>query len=182
MRCLDGWRAVDTRCVWCADVTWLMVGPGKAEEEVMSSIQSSVKTRLQASYGLRLPMKWGNSRILLKSSSLVHLVRGSSRRNTWQIFLPEEGPFPIHMEVGRRAPPEAFFKKQYRIFSVFEVESLRTLASSLWNIWIFLYPSRLQQVSEMVQVDSEDPMSQIHKKIEVRMKLMLLLRKIFSKH
>ena len=39
--------------------------------------------------------------------------------------------FPIHMEMERRAPPEAFVKKQYRIFSVFDLESLRTLASSL---------------------------------------------------
>ena len=42
MRCLDGRGAVESRCVWRADVTKLMVGPGEAEEEVMSSIQSSV--------------------------------------------------------------------------------------------------------------------------------------------
>ena len=43
MRCVDGWGAVESRCVWrSADVTWLMVEPGEAEEEVMSSIQSSV--------------------------------------------------------------------------------------------------------------------------------------------
>ena len=42
--------------------------------------------------------------------------------------LPEEGPFPIHMEVERRAPPEGFFKKKYSIFSIFDLESLSTLA------------------------------------------------------
>ena len=75
-------------------VTWLMVGPGKAEEEVMSSIQSSVKTRLQASYGLRLPMKWGNSRILLRSSSLVHSVRGCSKGTLDRDFCLRNGHFP----------------------------------------------------------------------------------------
>ena len=48
-----------------------------------------------------------------------------------------QGLFPIHMKVERRAPPEAFVKKLYRIFSVFDLESLRTLALSLWIIWIF---------------------------------------------
>ena len=48
-----------------------------------------------------------------------------------------QGLFPIHMKVERRAPPEAFVKKLYRIFSVFDLESLKTLALSLWNILIF---------------------------------------------
>ena len=91
---------------------------------MISSIQSSVKTRLQTFYGLRRPMKWDHSRVLLKSSSLVHSMRSCSKRNTWQRFLPGEGPFHIHMEVERRAPLEAFFNKQYRIFSILS-----------WRVW-----------------------------------------------
>ena len=91
---------------------------------MISSIQSSVKTRLQTFYGLRLPMKWDHSRVLLKSSSLGQSMRSCSRRNTWQRFLPGEGPFHIHMDVERRAPLEALFKKQYRISSILS-----------WRVW-----------------------------------------------
>ena len=91
---------------------------------MMSSIQSSVKTRLQIFYGLRLPMKWGHSRVLLKSSSLVCSVRGCSRRNTWQRFLPGEG---IHTEMERRAAPEAFLKSSAG-FSQY-------LSWRVWELW-----------------------------------------------
>ena len=98
---------------------------------MMSSIRSSVKTRLQIFYGLRLLMKWGHSRVLLKSSSMVYSMRGCSRRNTWQRFLPGEGPFPIHTEVERRAAPEAFLKSSAG-FSQY-------LSWRVWELWHHLY-------------------------------------------
>ena len=52
--CLDGWRAVESRCVWhSADVTWLMEGPGEAEEEWWAP--SSLLWR----QGFRYFMVWG---------------------------------------------------------------------------------------------------------------------------
>ena len=74
---------------------------------MMSFIQSSVKTRLQIFYGLRLPMKWGHSRVLLKSSSLVYSMRIVPEGTLDRDFLPGEG---IHTEMERRAAPEAFLK------------------------------------------------------------------------
>ena len=105
---------------------------------------SSVKTRLQTFYGLRLPMKWDHSRVLLKSSSLGHSMRSCSRRNTWQRFLPGEGPFHIHMEVERRGTSWGYFQEAVQDFLNFELESLRTCVSSLGTMWIFLHPSTLQ--------------------------------------
>ena len=50
-----------------------------------------------------------------------------SRRNTWQRFLPGEGPFPIHTEVERRAAPEAFLKNSAG-FSQY-------LSWRVWELW-----------------------------------------------
>lgn len=49
-------------------------------------------------------------------------------------FCLGQGSLPTHREVERRGPLEAFFKKQYRVFLLFNLEILRTLAQSLWNI------------------------------------------------
>ena len=54
------------------------------------------------------------------NSLVAKQVSGTLRERLFQReylteFLPGEGQFPIHMEVERRSPPEAFVKKQYRI-------------------------------------------------------------------
>ena len=68
-------------------------------------------------------------------------------------FCLGQGPSPIHMKVERRVSPEAFVKKQYRIFSIFDLESLRTLAPSLWNIWIFCtQQAAVSQTMNLIQV------------------------------
>ena len=68
-------------------------------------------------------------------------------------FCRGQGPSPIHMKVERRISPEAFIKKQYRIFSIFDLESLRTLAPSLWNIWIFCtQQAAVSQTMNLIQV------------------------------
>ena len=69
-------------------------------------------------------------------------------------FCLERGPFPIHMEVEKRTPPEALFKKQYRISPV---ESENFLALFLWSIWIFCNligwaPKSLQMVAAAMKL------------------------------
>ena len=76
------------------------------------------------------------------NSLVAKQVSGTLREGLFQKeylteFLTGEGTFHIHMEVERRAPSEAFVMEQYKIFSVFDLESLRSLALSLWNNWIF---------------------------------------------
>ena len=61
---------------------------------MMSSIRSSVKTRLQIFYGLRVPMKWGHSRVLLKSSSLVYSMRVVPEGTLDRDFCLGKGHFP----------------------------------------------------------------------------------------
>ena len=61
---------------------------------MMSSIWSSVKTRLQIFYGLRLPMKWGHSRVFLKSSSLVYSMRIVPEGTLDRDFCLGKGHFP----------------------------------------------------------------------------------------
>ena len=137
-RCLDGWGAVESRCV-CSSTsmtqwdgrTWV----GRRGSDELHPV--FCVDRVQLFYGLRPLMKWSHSIVLLQSRSLAHWERGCSRKNIWQNFCVGQGLFPIHMEVEKWAPSEAFVKKQYRIFSVFDLESLRTLAPSLWIIWIF---------------------------------------------
>ena len=84
-------------------------------------------------------MKGSHSTVLLQSRSMVCSKRVYSRKNVDRNFCVGQGPLPIHIKVERRISPEAFVKKQYRIFSIFDLESLRTLAPSLRNIWIFLH-------------------------------------------
>ena len=78
-------------------------------------------------------MKWSHSIVLFKAGCSIQ--RGTVPEGMFfRDFCLEHGPLPIHIEVERRAPPEAFFKKQYRISPV---EAENFLAPSLWSIWIF---------------------------------------------
>ena len=119
----------------------------------MSSIQSSLQSRFQMFYTLRPPMKGSHSTVLLQSRSMVHSKRVYSRKNVDRNFCVGQGPLPIHIKVERRISPEAFVKKQYRIFSIFDLESLRTLSPSLRNIWIFCtQQAAVSQTMNLIQV------------------------------
>lgn len=96
----------------------------------MNSSPSFVETtRLQTFYKWRPLMKWS----LSTSVSLVAKeVSGLFKQGLWkkvEIFVWDKGHSPsMRKWRGGRGPCEAFFKKQYRIFPVLNLEILRTLA------------------------------------------------------
>ena len=136
--CSDGEGAVESRCVWYSTddlLGWQDLWRQKRKWWAPSN--------LLCSQGFRCFIVWGHpwKRVIQQfccKAGLWYVQRG---------FVPEkmfdggfclgQGPSPIHMKVERIVYPEAFVKKQYRIFSKFDLESLRTLAPSLWNTWIF---------------------------------------------
>ena len=145
VRCLDGGGAVESRCVWhSADdlVRWKDLGRQKRKRWAPSN--------LLCSQGFRSFIFWGHPwkgviQQFCCKAGLWYVQRGFIPEKMFdRNFCLGQGPSPIRMKVERRVSPEAFVKKQYRIFSIFDLESLRTLAPSLWNIWIFFAPSRLQ--------------------------------------
>ena len=144
VRCVDGWGAVESRCVWHpADVTLLMEGPGDAEEEWWAP--SSLLWRQGFIYFMVWGCPWNGSFKSLAEKQLSGTFNEElfQKEHLTEIFA--WGRAISHpYGSGEKGCFWGFFKKQCRIFSVFELESLRTLTSSLWDMWIFLHPSTLQ--------------------------------------
>ena len=144
VRCLDGWGAVESRCVWrSVDVTWLMEGPGEAEEEWWAP------SGLLWRQGFRYFMVWGCpwNGVIQEScwkAALWYIQWGLFQKEHLTEIFAWGRAISHPYGSGEKGCSWGFFKKQCRIFSVFELESLRTLASSLWDMWIFLHPSTLQ--------------------------------------
>lgn len=60
----------------------------------------------------------------------VYSKKGCILEEVDRDFFLGHGPLPIHVEVGRSGRPETFFKQLFRIFSLFDLETLRTLTWS----------------------------------------------------
>ena len=125
VRCLDGGGAVESRCVWrSVDVTWLMEGPGEAEEEWWAP------SGLLWRQGFRYFMVWGCpwNGVIQEScwkAAVWYIQWGVVPEGTLdRDCLPGEG---IHTEMERRAAPEAFLKSSAG-FSQY-------LSWRVWELW-----------------------------------------------
>lgn len=105
----------------------------------MSSIQSSVQTRLQTFYGFEGAHELESfSSLVGKSKSLgTFKERLFQKEHVIKIYTQGEWPLPIHTEVEREGTPEAFFGRSSTDFLNVSSEESETLGLNLWNIGIF---------------------------------------------
>ena len=143
VRCLDGWRAVESRCVafcWCdlsdgriwgdkrndklhpvfceykaSDILWF-----EAAHE-MGSFESLAEKQLSGTFNEELFQKEHLTEIFAWGRATSHPYGRGEKGTSW-----------------------GYFQEAVQDFLNFELESLRTCVSSLWTMWIFLIPSTLQ--------------------------------------